>query len=769
MANVLNTILALDTTKFQLELVKMQKKMQAFSKQMQDVGTTLTQNVTLPLGAVGVASVSAYAEIEKLNKGLVAIMGSSEAAAAEFEQLREVAKLPGLGLKEAVQGSINLQAVGLSAVEARETLLGFGKALAATGKGKVELESIQYQLTQMISKNKLLAEDYKVIQSNLPLMAAGLREAFGTENIDRIRATGISAKDFTLQLSAALQRLPQTQNVTGGLANAFENLSDNAFIAASEFGQAIATAFNLEAAFSALGAKLLALSNWFKGLSPNMQKTIVILTAIVAAIGPLFFIIGKLSGAWAVMLTGFEKSVKAFKAVRTAILGVNASALLIPAAIVGAIVVIGALYNKFESVRKVVNAVGQGFIALARLAKESFSNIVQGIQQLKEGEFKAAASSFGSALGALNPIELGKTFASGFAVGFQDSKNYLKPTIEGIKKEVDQATKSFTGGGTATGTSTGTVTGEGGGTAAAPTVVDDTALREQEIALSNLSARLIGFAQSAKGPFGLIRAELQGVTGFTPKIEEQKDALLAYYKSIEDIGTLAGITGENAVEAQLKATQSALEGSIVTYGAASQAVAVLSAEYAKYKELVANTEKEAKAKKELEDQVTFMEAMGNAAKVAGEAFARTAADGEVSFKKLGRAALDAARQVVAAYIKEAVAGVVKNVLAGPLGKLGPLALGIAAATGGAAAALFNGLINKIAPPKLAQGGLAYAPTLAVVGDNRGASVDPEVIAPLSKLKDMLGGGGGYVAEARISGNDLLILVNNAERRNGRIR
>ena len=41
-------------------------------------------------------------------------------------------------------------------------------------------------------------------------------------------------------------------------------------------------------------------------------------------------------------------------------------------------------------------------------------------------------------------------------------------------------------------------------------------------------------------------------------------------------------------------------------------------------------------------------------------------------------------------------------------------------------------------PALAQGGLAEAPTLAMVGDNRNAKVDPEVIAPLSKLKGMVG-------------------------------
>lgn len=41
-------------------------------------------------------------------------------------------------------------------------------------------------------------------------------------------------------------------------------------------------------------------------------------------------------------------------------------------------------------------------------------------------------------------------------------------------------------------------------------------------------------------------------------------------------------------------------------------------------------------------------------------------------------------------------------------------------------------------PKLAEGGLAKGETLATVGDNPNANIDPEVIAPLSKLKSMLG-------------------------------
>lgn len=41
-------------------------------------------------------------------------------------------------------------------------------------------------------------------------------------------------------------------------------------------------------------------------------------------------------------------------------------------------------------------------------------------------------------------------------------------------------------------------------------------------------------------------------------------------------------------------------------------------------------------------------------------------------------------------------------------------------------------------PLLAAGGLAFGPTLAMVGDNAGASTNPEVIAPLDKLQGMMG-------------------------------
>lgn len=54
--------------------------------------------------------------------------------------------------------------------------------------------------------------------------------------------------------------------------------------------------------------------------------------------------------------------------------------------------------------------------------------------------------------------------------------------------------------------------------------------------------------------------------------------------------------------------------------------------------------------------------------------------------------------------------------------------------------VLSSILNKKAEgsvPKLANGGLAFGTTYAMVGDNYNARVDPEVIAPLSKLKSMM--------------------------------
>ena len=67
--------------------------------------------------------------------------------------------------------------------------------------------------------------------------------------------------------------------------------------------------------------------------------------------------------------------------------------------------------------------------------------------------------------------------------------------------------------------------------------------------------------------------------------------------------------------------------------------------------------------------------------------------------------------------------------------------------------------------KFANGGIISGPTMGLMGEYPGARSNPEIVAPLDKLKNLIGGSGGGTLEARISGNDLLILMNKAQRNN----
>ena len=55
-------------------------------------------------------------------------------------------------------------------------------------------------------------------------------------------------------------------------------------------------------------------------------------------------------------------------------------------------------------------------------------------------------------------------------------------------------------------------------------------------------------------------------------------------------------------------------------------------------------------------------------------------------------------------------------------------------------------LSRISVPAFANGKLVKAPTLALVGDNKNAQTDPEVVSPLSKLQGMIGNAGGYDTE-----------------------
>lgn len=258
-----------------------------FGQGLRTLGRTLSVSVTAPLVAAGYGVVTTATQMDTLKRGLLAVEGSADAVNKRLEILKEVAKLPGIGFKEAIQGQIRLEAVGFAADGATRTLRAFAKAVALTGGGKEELDRITVQLGQIAAKGKLMAQDLRPILEAAPAVGNAVRAAFGTIDTEAIQKLHLTSEQLFAKLLPELEKLPE---VTGGARNAFENLDDSLFRLGATVGEAIAPA--LIGLLNLLENVATQVAAYFSGLPVWLQQAILGFFALVAAIGPVILVIG---------------------------------------------------------------------------------------------------------------------------------------------------------------------------------------------------------------------------------------------------------------------------------------------------------------------------------------------------------------------------------------------------------------------------------------------------------------------------------------------
>jgi tape measure domain-containing protein len=364
-----------------------------FSEGLKDIGTNLTQYVSAPIALLGGASVLASAKMESLRKGLDAInvqdlgkegvtglQAMQQAATLTSERIKvleEIAKAPGIGFEEAEKGDVRLRAVGVSAGLSAKILREFANAIALTGGGAAELNSVTVQLGQLAAKGKVLAQDLRPIIEAAPSVATALQNIFGTVDSEEIskklEKLGQNSTDFIEQLTTELAKAPR---VTGGLATAMENDLQAATQTAAKFGDGISKAFNLQAVAERAGNFITALGDKFAGLSPGVQRSVVVFGALVAATGPVIVAVGTLGAALPAITAGF------------ATLGVTSLAALTPILPVAAAVAAAAtlIYQNWDSITAYFQSSGEGgrlFADLADSVTLSVASISQAFGQLR--------------------------------------------------------------------------------------------------------------------------------------------------------------------------------------------------------------------------------------------------------------------------------------------------------------------------------------------------------------------------------------------------
>jgi len=164
MADILasvSVVLGTEISGFKAAMADARKDMKGlvqFAEGMKGLGDGLTRYLTLPLAGIGAASVAASAKMESLKKGIEAISAAdlgkqgitglaglqlaASQAGDRLKVLEVIAKAPGIGFEQAVQGDIRLRAVGISATQSAKSLKEFANAIATTGGGASEFDRV---------------------------------------------------------------------------------------------------------------------------------------------------------------------------------------------------------------------------------------------------------------------------------------------------------------------------------------------------------------------------------------------------------------------------------------------------------------------------------------------------------------------------------------------------------------------------------------------------------------------------------------------------
>jgi len=198
---------------------------------------TAILGVTAALGGLAAAAgFQTATRLDSLTRGLAGVSTNLGDLLQQLAAARTVAKLPGLGLEEAIEGKVRLEGVGIAAQLADRSLRAFGNALALSGKGKADLDGVTLALSQIQSKGKVSAEEINQISERAGQVRLAMVNAFGTGDSEAIQGLGISTTQFIEGVVAELEKLPQ---VGGSVQNTMENLGDSLKMAFAPIGQGL--------------------------------------------------------------------------------------------------------------------------------------------------------------------------------------------------------------------------------------------------------------------------------------------------------------------------------------------------------------------------------------------------------------------------------------------------------------------------------------------------------------------------------------------------
>lgn len=703
-----------DSYEFQQKAKEVEKGLAGLEKKLTNVGKTLSMRLTAPLVALGAVSLkNADVQQQAESRLLNALKGRSDVQQRLLTQASELQSRSVLGDEVIIGQQAYLASLGMTEEQIGKVIEASAQLSAATG---MTLESAV----------KNLAKTFGGLTGELGESIPKLKE-FTTEQLKNGEAV-----DFILQNYKGFAETAAKEGLGAvkQLKNAWGDFTE-------QIGAVMIPAVNTLA--KALSKVVAALQS----MSPLTKKVIVAIGGVAASIAPLSLAIGCVIKTLPMMASGF-------------------TALLSPVGlVVAAILALGAafVYAKNKQA-ELLESMTNEFEGLSLRTLESRLKENRRLQAVNENEelWSSTRSVASNVTYALNKGDRRRQL--------QMEEQALQEAIRRTKKAIDDKARAEREAAEISKQMEDALKGVSGQTQEQGGLIND--LKNQIAALEKkklLPESTVDDIAACNVEIEKLQKELKRLESIKPEDLLPKERLSSSLPAISleipapkltiEMGNLRKVVDQYAVQMQEIFT-SVREG---IYGWADNTNAIMEANFADMFKIVENytaalTEKGWKFSEALEHvqstmastmqrfEASVSQFLADSIVAAADAIGQVIA-GDLGFGGLMKAILTqlanflkniGAQLIEFGVMIVAFKSTLKSVLANPWA-----AIGVGAAMV-AAAAVMTALINKNAQenvPALASGGLAYGKTLALVGDNANAAVDPEVIAPLSKLQAML--------------------------------
>lgn len=879
----MNVRLGAKTAEFDAKMAAASKTLKGFGKSMSSIGASMTKSLTLPILAVGAASVKLSLDFQTSMTKIQTLVGHSKEEIAQMKtevlgMAGQVAKSP----VELAEGLYFLESAGLRGANAMETLEQVAKG-SASGLGDMEALSVVAAAAQnaygvetltassaldkfgvMVQTGMFKAEELSSVLGKQLGLASGLGISFdevgamiatyttvtgsatsasdglgavmmtfakldsepSKKQAEALAAIGMSAEGVkemlgSQGLQATMQNLQAafTANgvpmasffesslalksslaVLGNQTDAYKNnldaLANSTGFVNEAFSQTAETdAFKMEQAMTnlkvagtqlgdsllpivtALTEKITAFAGWWGKLDKGTKDTIANFLILIAALGPTLFLVGKISMGIG-GLVNFMKKYQVISKIATAAQWLwNTAMTANPIGVI--IVAVGALVGAITYFATSTSGV-------AIKVRNAFKFLVNGVIKYVN-LYIGAINSIGKYVGFTIPkIQL---------LGYETEKSTAKGTkaieeqagaIKGLSTAITDVpvldVNPAGGGG-----------GGGKGKTAKITVGDEedpveeykrrVDIEKQSLVnISNLKKQFLVLNAKNSQDADLIKLEqekksaLDGVEAVALGAEERENIEKVYAKKLDILREKHKEDNKKAADATLSAWEETFnklkEGFDKVMKVASQIFGaiggLMDAQNQKSQTILENKQQKENDEYDAwyERELKRIEADGINEET--KAFYREELDAVAATKKqelekkqdaeTAKMQKKAAKREKGMKIMSAIMSTAQAVVMALGSTIPPLNFVLAGIVGGLGAAQIA-TIASTPIPAMADGGLAFGPTLAQVGEYKGASANPEVIAPLDKLKSMIGENGGtqkIEIFGKISGNDIFL-------------